>query len=75
MVYTKHGPVHQGRRGQYVGHHWYDDIETIPLERRVMPVTIPHDVIGTHRYGCSCTGCEVYPEELKRRLRKEHARR
>ena len=27
MAYNKRGPRHQGRKGQYVSNHWFDDIE------------------------------------------------
>lgn len=70
MAYNKHGPKHQGRKGQYVGHHWYDDIEVAPDEQRQLPVTVAHDVIATHRAGCACVPCSWYPEDLKRRLKR-----
>lgn len=35
------GPKFSGRRGQYVGHHWYDDLELLPDDERVMPATRP----------------------------------
>lgn len=72
MAYNKHGPVHQGRKGRYVGTHWYDDIEVIPDEQRVLPETVPDHVVATHRYGCKCRPCTAYPTELKRKLRKKH---
>lgn len=75
MVYTRTGPKQSGRRGQYVGHHWYDDIEVLPDEERVMPVTIPHDVVREHPVGCRCLACETYPDELKARLKVRSGRR
>lgn len=70
MVYRPDGPRGTGRAGSYVGHHWYDDIVVAADEDRVLPVTVAHDVIATHRVGCACEPCGAYPEALKRRLKR-----
>lgn len=74
MAYTRSGPKHQGRRGQYVGHHWYDDIEVLPDDQRVMPDTVPHDVVARHTFGCQCVPCARYPDELRDRLKRRRLR-
>lgn len=33
------GPKYSGRKGSYHGHHWYDDLELLPDDERVMPET------------------------------------
>lgn len=71
MVFTKSGPKYSGRKGSYVGHHWFDDIEVIPDEDRVMPMTVPHEVIAEHWITCGCVGCRAYPVEVQRRLKME----
>ena len=71
MVFTKQGPLHTGRKGSYSGHHWFDDIEVIPDEDRVMPMTVPHEVIAEHWITCNCMGCRAYPAEVQRRLKME----
>lgn len=40
------GPKYSGRSGSYVGHHWYDDLELLPDEERVMPPTRPGERHG-----------------------------
>ena len=73
MVYRKGGPKDSGRKGQYVGHHWYDDIVVIDDAERVMPDTIPHEYVAAHPLLCSCEACERYREVdpgLLRRLRR-----
>lgn len=70
MVFTKTGPKWSGRKGSYVGHHWFDDIVVIPEEDRIMPATIPHDVVAEHVFGCQCDGCTLYPTPLLRRLKR-----
>lgn len=74
MVFTKDGPKHRGRSGRYVGHHWYDDIEVIPDAERVLPVTVPHEVIAEHWITCHCVPCSQYPEDLRRHLKQEALR-
>lgn len=74
MVYRKDGPKGSGRPGQYVGHHWYDDIVVLPAERRVMPDTVPHEEIAVHSWGCTCGPCERYPADLRRRLKRARLR-
>lgn len=74
MAYNKSGPKHSGRKGRYVDHHWYDDIEVLPDDERVMPVTVAHDVVAEHPFGCECLACEAYPEALKRRLKRARLR-
>ena len=75
MVYNKHGPRHQGRKGQYVNNHWFDDIEVIPEEARIMPFTVSHEEIGPHEYGCRCVPCSQYPTEIIRKARSAARRR
>lgn len=72
MVYSKAGPKHQGRKGSYVGHHWFDDIEVIDDELRVMPDTVPHHVVAEHSYKCQCVPCAQYPAELLWELKYLH---
>lgn len=40
------GPKYSGRPGRYVGHHWYDDLELLPDDERVMPATRPDERRG-----------------------------
>ena len=70
MVYNKNGPKHQGRKGRYVGTHWHDDIVVIPDADRVMPPTVPHSIIVTHRLGCQCVPCQEYGPDLLRHVRQ-----
>ena len=71
MVYTKQGPKNSGRKGQYVGHHWYDDIEVLPDDQRGdLPMTIAHDWVREHMFGCECIGCAAYPKDLLLRLKR-----
>lgn len=63
MAYNKNGPKHQGRKGQYVGTRWYDDIVVIPDDERVLPDTVPHDVVATHPHECRCQPCQGYRRE------------
>lgn len=74
MAYNKNGPVHQGRKGRYVGTHWYDDIVVQPDDQRVMPDTIPHDYVAAHQPGCACEACESYPDELRATLKQRWIR-
>lgn len=57
MVYSKRGPKHTGRKGQYVGHHWFDDVPVLPDAQRVMPFFVPTDLVATHDAGCECGTC------------------
>lgn len=79
MAFNKHGPVHQGRAGQYVGTHWYDDIAVIADEARQMPATVPDEILAAHPYECACAPCRAYPSqalwELKYFLRHPERRR
>lgn len=70
MAYNKHGPVHQGRKGQYVSGHWFDDHELLPDEEREMPPTVPDSVIKTHRVMCACHPCLRTPQEIRQRLKR-----
>lgn len=72
MVYNKNGPKHQGRKGRYVGTHWYDDIVVIDDDRRVMPHTVPHHVVAEHEFPCQCVPCTQYPQDLLWELKWKH---
>jgi len=72
MVFTRQGPKHTGRKGSYVGHHWFDDIEVIDDDERVMPDTVPHEFVATHRHGCMCPPCQAYPAQLLWDLKWRH---
>lgn len=74
MAYHKGGPVSTGQSGSWHHDRWLPDIVVIPLEERVMPVTVPHDVVATHQLGCACTACTAYPKPLLGRLRRQMRR-
>lgn len=44
--------------------------EVLPEDERVMPMTIAHDVVATHKLHCLCVACVAYPLELRRRLKR-----
>ena len=47
-----------------------DAIVVLPDEERVLPVTIAHEEVAEHVFGCECTGCSAYPLPLLRKLKK-----
>ncbi len=66
------GPKFSGRKGQYVGHHWFDDLPLLPDDQRKnFPETRADDEALTHVIGCRCVVCRR-PEAwrfVKRRAR------
>lgn len=74
MVYTKNGPKQSGRKGVYFGHHWLDDLPLLDDQERTMPCTVAHEEIATHRFGCKCRQCSLYPEPLLWELKYAHQR-
>lgn len=73
MVYTAHGPKQSGRRGQYVGHHWFDDVLVLPDELREMPFAVPTDLVVTHDELCECGTCaeKLEPDALRDLLARQ----
>ena len=70
MAGNKTGPRHQGRKGAWFHIRWIDAIVVLPDEERVLPVTIAHEEVAEHVFGCECIGCSAYPLPLLRKLKR-----
>lgn len=64
--------------GAYVGRRWEYFTPLIPLDQRVMPVTMSHEEVAAHPPGCECVGCTAYrahDQAALSNLRRLHRRR
>lgn len=75
--------AHAPGEGAYFGRNWVYFTPLIPLEQRVMPVTMDERTAGGEPPGCMCPGCQAYRawdqerfshlKALHRRREKRHA--
>lgn len=49
----------------------YELPQLLPDDQRVMPETVPHEVIRKHVFGCACKHCANYGQ-LAVRLKRRH---
>lgn len=75
MVFHKGGPVSTGQAGSWYRHHWYPALPLLPDNQRVMPITVPHEIIRWHRVGCACVPCQQYDPKLLSTLRSRNYRK
>ena len=76
MVGSMVGPKHMNRAGYYDhAHHWHDATSLTAEGDRVLPETVPHEWLATHRVGCECAPCMRYPEKILRDLKAVARRR